>query len=351
MAPSPKKRPPQPHELLLWTAPQRPPRKEREPRTSAAGVGVETQLACDEAESLRHREAVREYKDRCQGAGSTPWVTAEALLYLADGDRIVERYALWLFPSETERFLTSTSTSPSSSVHEFFVLVRFEGRGTLTKLSLGVCQTGRHAFQAAHATQDAPLEVDPTAGQVLRIVSIERDGEQLQHPEDASPFLHGARHIREVIRKHAAKCDHISSSDTLHRRFAVLRTQAYLDAREALKQEDCDGDTWATNLAALEDPSSFPWHLANRVAGLGAMALLAQAKASLPARGQVHIVDDIWLVHEELPLSSNEFVVAARWAIQKSIKGTGSIPKAKMWEPVVLVGRDGRQEFRLMRMA
>jgi hypothetical protein len=81
------------------------------------------------------------------------------------------------------------------------------------------------------------------------------------------------------------------------------------------------------------------------------MVLLQQARAMLPPRGRLHVVDDIWLVHEELPLSSSEFLVAARWAIQKSIKGTGSIPKAKMWEPVVLGGRDGREEFRLMRTA
>jgi hypothetical protein len=354
---APKKRPLEAHEFLLWSAPQRPPRKEREPLTRSAprssSSSAEAQLADDEAEGLRHRQAIQEYRDRCDT--SSAWVCAEALLYICDGDRIVERYALWLFPSEADRFLVSTCTTRDDHrrVQEFYVLVRLEGRACLSKISLGVCQTGPESFQSASATPGAPLEVDPTAGHVLRIVSIEKDGEPLHHPEDASPYLQNAKHIREVIRKHAAKCDHLSSSETLHYRFNVLRTRAYLDAKEAIEREDCDSDTWSANITALEDPSSFPWHLANRVSELGTRGttLLEQAEAALPPRGTVHVVDDIWLVDEELPLSSSEFVVAGRWAIQKSIKGTGSIPRAKMWEPVVVIGREGHGEFRLLRMA
>jgi hypothetical protein len=53
---------------------------------------------------------------------------------------------------------------------------------------------------------------------------------------------------------------------------------------------------------------------------------------------------------DDVGLPSCEFAAAGRWAVQKSIKGTGSIPRAQMWESVVLYDEPS-SEFRLMRMA
>jgi hypothetical protein len=340
-------------DAFLWTttAEERPARKERVSSsfTSATSAG-QSQIDIDEAETLRHRDAIRDYKDQCQGVpGVHPWVSAEALLYICDGDMIVERYALWLFPRETERYLSATA--PDGTVKEFYIVVRLEGQNKLSRISLGVCQTSADTFVTASSARGAPIDVDPTIGHILRIVSIEKDGDPLLDPEFASPFLHNAKHIREVIRKHSAKCTTISSNETVHRKFGVLRTTAFLNAKETMQRDDCDADTWRTSMKALKDRQSFPWHLTNRVASLGAMHVLQQAESLLGTTGKVHIVDDIWLVHEQLPLSSNDFVVSARWAIQKSIRGTGSIPRAKMWEPVVVVNRNEGREFKLMRMA
>lgn len=275
-----------------------------------------------------------------------PWVCAETLLYLSDGDRLVERYALWLFPRDSERFLVASN---GQGVDEFYILVRLEGKATLDKLSLGVCKSAPGTFLPSYASHEAPSGLDPTEGHVVRIVSIEQDGEPLQNPEDASPYLQNARHIREVIRKHAGKCE--ATSGMQHRQFTVLRTTDYLQAKETMESDNCGPDEWEAALRKLDDPTSFPWQLANRVAELGALDKLRDAEGQLLPGGRMHIIEDIWLVNETLPEASSEFLVAARWAVQKSIKGTGSIPRAKLWEPVVLLNHQDAHEFQLMRMA
>jgi hypothetical protein len=301
-------------------------------------------------ETRNHRKAVREYQKHCQGM--VPWVCAEALLYLLDGPKIVERYCLWIFPSPNERYLISSSED--ESVDEYYILVRLEGKDCLDKISLGVCKTGPDKTRCCPSflTPGAPLDLDPTEGQVLRIISIERDGEQLHSPEDASPFLQNARHIREVIQKQAGKCYGLSPSGTVHHKFGVLRTEAYVHAKEMLKTDDCGAEEFEAALLALDDPASYPWKLANRVADLGLGARMQEAEKSLLPQGKLHIAEDIWLVDESLPLETSEFAAAAQWAVQKSIKGTGSIPHAKMWDSVVLPSHDGASsKFQLMRMA
>ena len=298
-------------------------------------------------ETRNHRQAVREYRERCEGMD--PWVCAEALLYLLDGREIVHRYCLWLFPSPNERFLISTS----DGVDEYYILVRLEGKDCLDKISLGVCKTlGDNKCYPSLLTPGAPLDLDPTQGHVLRIISIERDGEQLHSPEDASPSFQNARHIHELIRKQAGKRDGLSASETLHHNFGVLRTKAYVHAKEMLKTDDCGKEEMEAALLALDDPASYPWKLANRVADLGLGARMQEAEKSLLPQGKVHIAEDIWLVDESLPPETSEFAAAAQWAVQKSIKCTGSIPHAKMWDSVVLPSHDGASsEFQLMRMA
>jgi hypothetical protein len=284
-------------------------------------------------EAANHRQAIAEYRSRCKGVD--PWLCAEALLYLVDGPRVVEKYALWLFPSDSERFLVS---SDDDGVEEFYVLVRLEGKASLDKLSLGVSRDKTGAFHHAHGKLS---DVDPTEGQVVRIVSIEEDGQPLQSPEDASPLLERAKHIREVIRKHAGKCEAGAGSSAFH----VLRTKTYLEARRAIETADCGPEEWNRKLLELENPDAFPWKLSNQVAASGHMDRLHEAETS--QEFPVHVVDDIYLVQEELPQASSEFLAAARWAVQKSIRGTGSIPKAKMYEPVVVTN----DTFQLMRMA
>ncbi len=286
-----------------------------------------------EEEAANHRKALAEYRSRCKGVD--PWMCAEALLYLVDGPRIVEKYALWLFPSDSERFLMS---SDDDGVEEFYVLVRLEGKASLDKLSLGVSRDEAGTFRHAHGKVS---DIDPTEGQVVRIVSIEEDGHPLQSPEDASPLLERARHIREVIRKHAGKCEAACAGTST---FKVLRKQQYLAAKQAIETAESGADEWNEALQELESPDAFPWRLSNLVAASGNMDKLHEA--GMRPDFKVHVVDDIYLVQEELPPCSSEFLVAARWAVQKSIRGTGSIPKAKMYEPVVV-----HATFQLMRMA
>lgn len=273
---------------------------------------------------------------------------AEALLYIWHGDKLVERHGLWLFPGAQERFLVASH----EGVDEFYILVRFEGKACLDKISLGVCKKADGTFGPSSLTEGAPSVLEPTEGHVVRIVSIEQDGEPLQHPEDASPFLLNARHIHEVIRKQAGKRDTMSSFETLHAKFGVLRTLEYMEAKKAMESDDCGSAEWETALAVLEDPLVFPWKLANRVAQLGCQHKLADAEHHLMQGGMMHIAENIWLVDESLPLTSHEFAVAARWAVQKSLHGTGSIPRAQMWEPVTVLTHDDTQSvFQLMRMA
>ena len=300
-------------------------------------------------EKQNHLDAVREYQQRCQGAA--PWVCAEAVLYLLDGDQIGDRYGLWLCPSVHERFLISTSDQDGDGgVDEYYILVRMEGKNRLEKLSLGVCKTRRdNRFGPSSGTPGAPLDVDPTEGHVIRIISIERDGEPLHHPEHASPLLENARHIREVVRKQAGKCENVSTA-TVHHKFGVLRTEAYIKAMETLEGDDCGDEELEAALEVVDGPASYPWKLANRVTALGVEDRLQEAEHSLLPQGKLHITEDIWLVDERLPLTSCQFAAAGRWAVQKSIKGTGSIPRAQMWESVVLHDEPS-SEFRLMRMA
>lgn len=337
-----KKRVPEEHEMLMYSSEIRVPR--RAPLSQNGATRAKQQPrggdTAAEKDADNHRKAIAEYRERCKG--TDPWVCAEALLYLVDGDRLIEKHALWLFPSDSERFLISRNDNGDE---EFYVLVRLEGKACLDKLSLGVCRDKEGGFHDAHGTLS---EIDPTEGQVVRIVSIEEDGQPLPTPDEASPHLQHAKHMREVIRKHAGKCEAGSGSAPA---FRVLRTQKYLAAREIVASGDCGPDEWKAALLEMENPSSFPWRLANRVAQLQQMDKLRELEKASHANGgrgeRVHVVDDIYLVTETLPTATSEFVAAARWAVQKSIRGTGSIPKAKMWEPVVIAD----ETFQLMRMA
>lgn len=350
-----RKRVPEPHQLLMYSSETRAPRRAplgtngaSPPNANAAATAKDKVGEFSPEEVANHRKALAEFRERCQDAST--WKCTQSILYVNDGPRIIEKYALWLFPSDNERFLVSSSSSSSSPspndqdtpVHEFYILVRLEGRDKIDKISLGVCKDQHGRFTEA---QQAITDVDPTEGHVLRIVSIEHDNQDLKGPDEASPHLNQAKHVREVIRKHAGKCDANANARPI---FTVLRTQAYLDAKALLDNDYTDPDQWTQALAELEASRSNPWHLVNRVAELGAINKLKDAKTS--TTGNVHIVDDIWLVSETTPTSSSEILVAARWAVLKSINGTGSIPRSKLWEPVV-VSRGNDEVFQLMRMA
>jgi hypothetical protein len=299
-------------------------------------------------EIINHRKAVKEIRERCHGFDA--WLCAEALLYVIDGDSIVERFGLWIFPNANERYLISTSDD-NGGVDEYYILVRLEGKSSLDKLSLGVCRT--HAagiFTLPSSTPGAPLDVDPTMGHVIRIISIEKDGDPLQSPEDASPTLSNARHIREVVRKQAGKSDTISASETPHSKFGVLRTLEYMNAMEKMGEDDCSQEEWEAGLKVLEDPEGFPWKLAKIVDEMGAADRMKEAEDRLLPCGRMHLYKNIWLVDESLPLRSNEFLSMARWGVMKSIQGTGSIPRSKMWESVVMHD-DSCSHFTLVRTA
>lgn len=358
----------QPYEVLMVNAPLRPPRTTSSSSSSehVRKISKPNESSNGDDEVKNHRQAIQEYRETCDVTRS--WVATEALLYLAhDGDKIIERHALWLFPNPNERYLIASSNEEGHHNHvveEYYILVRFEGKNSLDKLSLGICKVAKgdthtqthtqtHEYTASSSTEHAPLELDPTEGYVIRILSIERDGEPLQQPEHSSPLLQNAKHIQEVVRKHTGKISQIS--ETLHYKFGVLRTTEYLEAKDMLHSDECGTDEWYASLKTLEDQqnetSSYPWKLANRVAQLGLMAKLRLAESQLLQHGKMHITENIWLVDETLPLESSEFVVGARWAVQKSIRGSGSIPRAKMFEPVVLLNHQDKEEFCLMRMA
>ena len=349
---------PERHQILMYSSETRMPRRaplgvngsavaaaatvagnsEHLQAKAAAAIPRKKASGNDEAEEAdNHRKALAEFGERCQGLD--PWKCAEALLYVVDGDRLVEKYALWLFPSDSERFLIDKD--------EFYILVRLEGKDCLDKLSLGVSRNKDGVLCHADKKEEG---VDPTYGQVVRIVSIENDAEPLRNVEDAGPFLHHAKHIRECIRKQAGKCgDSFSVSSTS---FRVLRTKTYLDAKDRLEQGDLGPEEWTKALQEMEDSSSYPWKLVNLVAELGQLEKLRELDGKGPnLLPREHVVDDIWLVEEQLPLNSSEFIVASRWAVQKSIRGTGSIPRAKMWEPVVVSSSSDEEIFQLMRMA
>ena len=302
----------------------------------------------DDQEIKFHRQAVEEIHKRCKGFDS--WVCAEALLYVVDGDKIVERLGLWVVPSANERFLISTSYE-NGGVDEYYILVRLQGKNCLDKLSLGVCRTHSGKFSPSFQTPGAPLDVDPTMGHVIRIISIERDGAPLHRPEDADPTLSNARHIRDVVRKAGKPADLISASSTLHNKFGTLRTREYMRAKEMLA-EDCSPEEWGLLMQVLEDPASFPWGLAEKLSEMGTEVVgrMTEAENRLLPCGKLHVYEDIWLVDESLPLESNKLMTAGRWAVKKSIQGAGSIPRAKLWDSVVM-HEDYCSRFILIRLA
>lgn len=352
------KRVPERHEVLAYNAETRPPRK----RSTASGPAearrpLQELTGNEVTEAMRHRAALQALRGRPEA-----WLAVQALLFVQQGDRIYQHACVWFFPDEGQRVLVRAR----GDVRHFYVVVRKQGESALDRLSLGVCER-RGAFSPAHAAfAAAPCasdedDIDPVGkGVVVRIVSVERDGEPLlKAPEIlATPSL--ASHVGEVIRKHGgAKCTtSIASAESLNGTFLVLRTKAYLDALHKVESADCAAADWHAALEALQAEAASPWDLANRVARLGKMDQLVECAASLERERRphrcVHVVDDIYLAQETLPPESREFVVAAHWAVRKSIKGTGSIPKSKLWEPVITrkpASQGGGEYFQLMRFA
>ena len=314
-----------------------------------------TVTTIDDEEIKNHRQAIREIREKCHGFDQ--WGCVEALLYVVDGDRIVVRVCLWVFPNANERYLTSTSDE-NGGVDAYYIRVRFEGKSSFDKISLGVCRNHAGTFSEFSSTTGAPLDVDPTIGNVVRIISIEKDGYPLHSPVDAIPSLSNAHHIREVLRQQAEKWYPCSGSETLHTTFRVLRTSEYINARKKMEEDDCSSEEWVDALDVLEDASSFPWRLAEKVAEMGFVGQMEEAENKLRmedaenkwlASKKLHICENIWLVNESLP-ESNEFLSTGMWGVMKSIQGTGSIPRAKLWESVILHD-DLYSKFALIRMA
>jgi hypothetical protein len=256
------KRVPEHYEVLMANAPARPARKTSSEQQQHVRKIAKTNSESTNSETIdevkNHRQAIQEYRDTCDV--TRPWVSAVAVLYLAHGDKIMERHALWIFPNANERYLIASS-SPShdgNHVEEYYILVRFEGKNSLDKLSLGICKSGNNEYTASSSTEDAPLELDPTEGHVIRILSVERDGEPLQQPEHASPLLQNAKHLREVVRKHAGKIAQVS--ETLHYKFGVLRTTEYLEAKDMLQSDDCGPEEWHASLETRQQSGTIGTH-------------------------------------------------------------------------------------------
>ena len=84
--------------------------------------------------------------------------------------------------------------------------------------------------------------------------------------------------------------------------FYVLRTEAYLHAKEILETDDRGTEEMEAARLSLIDPASDPWKLASRVADLGLEARLRVCSEIIMLhQGKVHIAEDIWLVTESLP--------------------------------------------------
>jgi hypothetical protein len=188
-------------------------------------------------------------------------------------------------------------------------------------------------------------------GKVLRIISIEKDGDPLQSPVDAIPSFSNARRIRGVLLQEAEKWSPVSGSEMLHTTFTVLRTSEYINARKKMEEDDCSSEEWVDAFNVLEDASSHPWRLAEKVAEMGFAGRMEEAenRLLLPC-GKLHICENIWLVNERVPLVSNEYLTTGMWGVMKSIQGTGGIPRAKLWESVI-VHDDLCSKFALIRMA
>lgn len=77
---------------------------------------------------------------------------------------------------------------------------------------------------------------------------------------------------------------------------------------------------------------------------------MKEAEDRLLPCGKLHTCEDIWLVDESLPLISNEYLTSGRWAVSKSFQGSRSIPRAMLWESVVLHDELSSQ-FALIRHA
>ena len=94
-------------------------------------------------------------------------------------------------------------------------------------------------------------------GHVLRIISLEKDGDPHQAPNDTNPSLASARHIREVVRKQHGKHESIGASETLHATCGVLRTKEYIRAMEIMAEDDCSPEDFEEALKVVEDPESY----------------------------------------------------------------------------------------------
>ena len=264
-----------------------------------------------------HRQAVQEMRDRC--AESDTWVCSEALLYVVDTNEIVERMAIWTFPSDVKRVLKSMASD------EWYIWARLRGTNRFEKVFFGVSCTSAGIYERPFSNHD---------GELVQIISFEKEDEPLQLTAELTLIsFKQAEQMSKVhaVAKEAKECAEVKQT------FPVLRTSEYLIAQEIVHMMDSTAEDVALAMKVLDDPKGHCWALTKKLEEMGRVGfdLLNVACASMASSGgNVCVYDNIWLVEEKMVPTS----------IQKS-------SACNVWDPVLMYNEHDRPSFHLVNLS
>ena len=271
-------------------------------------------------ELLYQAEAIKDIQHRLPETRT--WFCTEVLLYMVDENEFKKAKGVWTFPSDAHRSITSTSEC--GDVEDYFVYVRLEGRKRFDKVLFGMCRKNAGGLEQ--------IVLPPIKSQLVRIISIEKEGDPLRSINDFRTSLSNAQHVQNLATKYR---DVGRGQDSLTgSKHVVIRTSEYLAANEAMKNDQGD---FNANYTVMEDQLSTPWKLAKKLEDVGLVLVdrVDKPNASLPSGGKALVYDNIWLVEETMSCSSNEFLMTGRWVVENSIDGNGSIC-AKLWDAAIV---------------
>lgn len=264
----------------------------------------------DEQENRLHREAVASSLDDEQ----KKWFATQAVLFLARGEILETMVGIWTFPYQEQRYGVVESDEDDSV--EYCIVFRPQGGNEFIRLSMGIVKTAEGEFVQA---QKNPILGDEYRGFVMRIVSIEKNGEMLPSVSNIAGFLSEAFHMSDVIGRQ------YTSSETgpwaTGREFGVARRRsdkAVLD--RILKGEALDDDIhrWSKHL--------HPWDVAEAIETNDVDTFVRKIQQAVE---DVDLDEGHVVSLESIPMS-NIGVMPCIWAVQRGNKSTW-IPRSRLF--------------------
>ncbi len=329
------KEPPTEHYMLLCENKPRPQRGERAKRASSSHQSRVTR-SVDHEDQDECRTAVQNFMME-QSYNASDWCATEAIFMMVIEGQLEERLGIWIFPKQGDRLQCG---GPDS---HFFVYARLEQSEYVVSLSCGIAVADECAVPAVDIQEPS---VDLQQGYVVRIISVERAQKELPLVNTTisnTRFMQDCQHVQNVVLKEVKNCEPsvVDPDHTYHTRFKVLRTKAYVEAKQTVSDINAPHKKWEEAMGVLESEQvygTFPWTLYNTVCASSPSeyeSLLTALDHDLLADEGVEIDEETVLVSETLPTASYPLAVSEKRAAQKASQST-SIPEFRIFEPVIV---------------